>query len=204
MACQVVRCWTVTKGNLLELVHDGSITLDALLQADERVYKHAMDHLGDYLAAFAAAADTEHTIEDPRQFAEIVTKAGENGNPEDIRRLVAQASENCLVDALSEVPPSVWPAILAEDRARASFTNIDSYLAESAPVDDVLAAFLIKYNVIEWDEDTSPLEDRRDVSRAILNAADVLPDAEVRRIGRTAGAWRTSNRQHQVRGWGVR
>lgn len=173
------RLYPVTKGNLLELAHVSSIALDALLQADERVYKHAIDHLGEYLWAFADAADTEHTIEDPRHFAEIVTRAGENGNPEDIHRLVSQSSENCLVVALSEVPPSTWPTILAEDRTHASFTNIHSYIAEYAPVDDVLAAFLTKHDVIEWDKDTSPLEDRRDVSQAILNAADVL-NAEVR------------------------
>jgi hypothetical protein len=139
-----------------------------------------MDHLDEYLMAYTEAAATEHTIEDPRHFAEIVTRAGENGNTEDIRRLVSQSSENCLVVALSEVPPSAWPIILADDRAHASFTNIHSYIAEYAPVDDVLAAFLTKHNVIEWDEDASPLEDRRDVSKAILNAADVLPNAEVR------------------------
>jgi hypothetical protein len=174
------RLYPVTKGNLLELTRADSIALDVLLQTDERVYRHAIDHLDEYLMAFAEAAATEHTIEDPRHFAEIVTRAGENGNPEDIRRLVSQSSENCLVVALSEIPPSAWPIILAEDRAPAGFTNIRSYIVEYAPLDDVLAAFLTKHNVIEWDEDTSPLEDRRDLSKAILNAADVLPDAEAR------------------------
>lgn len=174
------RLYPVTAGNLLELSHVGSIALDDLLQADERVYRHAINHLDEYLMAFAEADVTEHAIEDPRHFAEIVTMAGENGNPEDIRRLVSQSSENCSLVALSEVPPCAWPIILAENRTHASFTNIHSYIAEYAPVDDVLAAFLTKHNVIEWDEDTSPLEDRRDVSKAILNAADVFPNAEVR------------------------
>lgn len=154
--------------------------MDALLQADERVYRHAINHLGEYFLALADAEVTEHTIEHPRHFAEIVTKAGENGSPEDIRRLVSQSSENCLVVALSEVPPPAWPTILAEDRTHGSFINIHSYLAQYAPVDEILAAFLTRHNVIEWDEETSPLDDRRDVSQAILNAADVLPDAEVR------------------------
>ncbi|WP_091470896.1 YobI family P-loop NTPase [Paenarthrobacter nitroguajacolicus] len=174
------RLYPVTKSNLFELTQGKSLALDALRQADERVYKNAIDHLSDYLMAFADTPDTEHTIEDPHQFSKIVTKAGEKGNPEDIRRLVSQSSGNCRVSELAEVPPSAWPTILAEDRAPANFTNIHSYIDEYGQVDDVLAAFLNRHNMIEWDEDTSSLEDRRDVARAILNAADTLPDAEDR------------------------
>lgn len=173
------RLYPVTRGNLLELAQVSSIALDAILDAEERVYRHAIHHLADYLVTLTDGVDSEHAIEDPRYFAEIVTEAGENGIPEDIHQLVSRSSENCRVVALAEVPPSAWPTILAEDRAPASLTNIHSYVEEYGAVDSVLAAFLTKHNMIEWDEDVSPLTDRRDVSQAILNAATVLP-AEAR------------------------
>lgn len=172
--------YPVTRDNLLVLSKASSIALDALFQQDERVYIHAIDHLSDYLVAIKDTAESEHTIEDPRLFAAIVSKAGEKGNSDDISRLVTQSNENCLVVNLSEVPSSAWPPIIAENRAPARFTNIYSYVAEFGQVDAVLAAFLVRNPVIEYEEDATSLESRREVAQAILNAVEVLPGVGLR------------------------
>ncbi|SDW85630.1 AAA ATPase domain-containing protein [Arthrobacter sp. cf158] len=171
--------YPVTKDNLLELTGAQSLSLDDLLEADERVYKHAVHHLGDYLAAYSEA-EASHTIDDPRNFVAILTSASKHGNAEALRQLVSQSDEACEVAVLSDLPVSVWPTILVEGRTHANFTNVHLYIAEFGRVDEELADFLSNHHELKWDEDSVPLEDRRNVSIAILNASDVLPNGRVR------------------------
>lgn len=171
--------YAVTRGNLLELNHHGSIALDELRDTDKRVYSHAVAHLNDYLEAFSEDA-TAHTIDDPLQFAEILRQAGQSGPAADVRRLVSYSSANCVVPELTEVPSVVWPTIMAMGRTSATFRNIQSYINDVGAVDEALADFLEKHDVIECDEDSDPLEDRRRIAQHLLNASDVLPDGDAR------------------------
>lgn len=174
------QLYPVTRDNLLKLARVSSIALDSLLQADERVYQHALEHLDDYLVALTEVADVEHTIESPRLFVDIVRRASESGSVEDLQRVVSMSSKECVVDTLAELPLATWPTVLSEGRTGASFTNIHLYIAEYSRMDNALAAFIIQHNVIEWDEDAAPLNDRRDVALVILNAIDLVPEDEVR------------------------
>lgn len=171
--------YAVTRENLLELNDHGSIALDKLRDTDKRVYAHAVAHLNDYLDAFSEDA-TAHTIENPLQFAEILRQAGRTGAAVDVRRLVSYSSANCVVPELTEVPSVVWPTIMAMGRTSATFRNIQSYIDDVGAVDEALATFFERHDIIECDEDNDPLEDRRRIAQHVLNASDVLPNGDVR------------------------
>lgn len=173
------RLYPVTEENLRELSAVSSIALDVLRSHDRRVHEHAIEHLSAYLAAFESSPTTDHTIEDPGAFAQIVTDAAERGDVTSLGMLIESAAAGCRVGALTEVPAVAWPFVVAGDRTDPSFKNVHAYISERGRVDDPIATFLTGHSEIVWEEET-PVAQRKSVAVSILDAHTTLPDVDTR------------------------
>jgi hypothetical protein len=175
-----LRLYPVTEANLRVLAPADSIALD-VLRDDERVYRYAVDRLGDYLAAFDASPTTAHTVIDPRAFATILTDAAKDPDTALLGRLIASASDGCRIPSLAKVPkvPTVaWPFLAAGDRTDATFENAKDYIHELG-VDEPLGSLLAKRQAITETEG-KPETDRLEVAVAILAASKEIPEVETR------------------------
>lgn len=172
--------YPVNETNLRVLTNEAPISIDEIGNSSAHVYRHVLNHLSDYLDAFDDSDATIHTIETPSLFKQIVVSAAEHASPAEINRLISGASMQCRLEKLDDVPSLAWPSLVAQDRIDSTFTNTYSYFTKFGSFDEFLGVFHTRHSIIAWDQDTAPIDDRRELAIAILNAIEVIEDSNIR------------------------
>lgn len=131
--------YPVTDTNLAAaLGPDECLALDQIKKADENVYHHVLDHLPDYLQVVAEHAD--ETVSDSASFVEVLKDVAER-SPDSIEEVARGAGDGCLVQEISSVDPSMWPALARSSRFPTTVANVKAYVAKHN-VDAALADHL--------------------------------------------------------------
>ena len=165
------RLYPVTAENLTTLAASNNIALDVLLEADEHIYAHALDHQRAYLDAVRESHST--TVSTVRDFAQIINDAAEADHAAGLDEIIRSANAECTVPRLAAVPPAAWPPLCASARTASTFANVQSYVAEFGEIDESLASLLGKRKAVEWRD--VPEADRLALAATIVNAGESLP-----------------------------
>ncbi|WP_402463714.1 YobI family P-loop NTPase [Isoptericola aurantiacus] len=148
-----------------------SLSLDNLAAEEPVVHANAIAHLGDYLDA----TGTMPTVDDPEAFAEVLHSVGDH-EAALINSVVARAQAGCVLEDVTDAPPSTWPHVAEHGRFTPSVANLSAYL-EDQPVDAPLATLLETSGpVVGWDTSATSTS----VVVAIIKARQAIPDPATR------------------------
>ncbi|MBD7999547.1 YobI family P-loop NTPase [Oerskovia gallyi] len=148
-----------------------SLSLDQLAAEEPVVHATVLDHLDDYLDAIG----TMPTVDDPEAFADVLHSVGDH-EAALIESVVARANQECVLEDVTEAPPSTWPHLAKHGRFTPSVANLSAYL-EDQPVDAPLATLLETSGpVVDWDTSATSTT----VVVAIIKARQAIPDPATR------------------------
>lgn len=163
--------YEITLANLLTIGMRGAgPALDSLAVGAEAVYKYCLDNLTAYLDAIDEG--NYSTVESVQQFAGILEDVVERGDSAHLERVVSGASEECVVESLSDVVPDAWPVLAKHQRFPATFGNTTLYIESVGSIDPVFAALLTASETISETEGAD--EDSKEaLAKTVLNARTV-------------------------------
>ena len=122
---EIIRCgcFDVTAENLGLISGDPQdLALDTVKAAEPYAFHHAVSNLDEYLAA---VEDLSFTVQRPGEFVSTLSEVNQEAAPGQVRRVIANASPDCVVEALSEAPEDLWIPLALENRVRPTFANVE-------------------------------------------------------------------------------
>jgi hypothetical protein len=155
----------------------GNISFDSVRENTD-VYSRCMLYPDTYLTAAHNDADTPYAVLTGATLAEVLTDAVLSWEADDASKLVSMAAPGSRLDDLDHVPTAYWPDLAVHQLFRSTVRNVRAYHDTIGSIDLALADLLVRAGSI--DEGGEGEEARVSVATSVLNAADVIPDAEQR------------------------
>ncbi|MFC8190832.1 P-loop NTPase fold protein [Cellulomonas sp. NPDC057328] len=172
-----VPAFQITAANLVAVTGTNDLSLDSLRAASPIVAEHMIENLPSYLAAYRDGSDTRWTTSDQDGFLALITDAASR-HPRDAAALVTNASRACSIPDLTAAPTALRSVLVTDLRVPPTFANVWAYVGWEGHIDEALAVLLTHSGAItELGDDPG---ERAQLAVAILHAADVLPDPELR------------------------
>ncbi|UZD64065.1 P-loop NTPase fold protein [Marinobacter sp. AN1] len=138
-------CYAITRENLaIALESDTELTLDRAKEKSEVVYRRLLQDLPDYLSAIEG---TSFTVGTASYFASVIEDVIE-ADANQLNKIIAAASNDCVVDEIKDVSEEAWPHLAQHGRFPITFTNVDEYVEVMGEVDAYLARLLDSSNAI--------------------------------------------------------
>ncbi|MFJ5993176.1 hypothetical protein [Lentzea sp. NPDC092896] len=172
--------YRLTADNLREALGSrDDVSLD-LVRGNDDVYKRCLRSPQEYLAVLASDIRKPHSVLTEPALVGFLNDA-EAWNLTDVAALLTTAAPGSRLEQLEVVPSQCWPVLAAHDLFRSTVRNVRSYLSTVGPIDDHLAALLVRAGNIEQDEHNDQ-DQANAVAIEVLNATATIPDAR-HRIG---------------------
>lgn len=170
--------YEVNRANLtIALGSDMSLALDSIIESDENIYSYVIKNLDAYLSAIngvSAAVDSES------RFIEVIEDVLAN-DADQLREVIAQASESCRLNDLTQLSDTAWPFLAECERFPSTFSNINNYIKSIGELDANLAKVLTSAKIItESANANADEEDKVLLAYTILLARKHLPSPAFR------------------------
>lgn len=170
--------YEVNRANLtIALGSDVSLALDSIIESDENIYSYVIKNLDAYLSAIngvSAAVDSES------RFIEVIEDVLAN-DADQLREVIAQASESCRLNDLTQLSDTAWPFLAECERFPSTFSNINNYIKSIGELDANLAKVLTSAKIItESANANADEEDKVLLAYTILLARKHLPSPAFR------------------------
>lgn len=170
--------YEITLANLLTATtRDAGLALDSLYAENPTVYEYCLDNLTLYLDAIAEG--NYSSVEAVQQFIGVIKDVMECGDDTQLERVVSRASEECIVESLSEVGSRAWPILAKRQRFPATFGNVTLYVESVGSIDQDLATLLAPNGIISETE-AAEEEAKESLAKIVLSARAVLPSPDLR------------------------
>lgn len=174
------NAYQINLANLVVAIGRGTgLGLDSLATEDETVYQYCLDNLSAYLDAIGESAGHCSTIDKVQGFVRVLEDVLEHGNADNLDRVVAAASAECVLDTLSDVAEDVWPILAKYQRFPAVFDNTTLYIESVGSIDASLAALLAESRAISG-IGTAEETAKESLATTVLSAGTVLRSADLR------------------------
>jgi len=132
-------CYVLNRENLsIALGNDTELTLDRAQRESSRVYQRLLQDLPTYLSAIEGYSTT---VGSPSYFISVIedvlqTDAGQ------LSEVIAHASNDCVVEDITEVSQDAWPHLAEHRRFPATFANVKEYIEGVGEVDAYLSGLV--------------------------------------------------------------
>lgn len=172
------HAYRITEHNLQMAADDTTINLDTLLARSDSAYTNVLANAEEYIAILHASSTTTYSINDPKQFEQIVRDAANFTTSDELASILEAASPDCTASDLSQVPQKAWRPLVITKRATTSFDNITNYI-HAYSLDEPIARLLESSGSIR-EVDGATAEDLQQLALQILGAGVVLADPALR------------------------
>lgn len=172
----VQNLYEVNRNNLIIALGSGvSLALDSIREADENIYSYVIKNLNAYLSAINGVSAT---VDSESRFIEVIEDVLAN-DADQLKQVIAQASEICRVNDLTRLSDNAWPLLAEYERFPATFSNISHYIGAIGELDANLARVLTSARAVT--EYVNAEEgDKEELAQAILCASEHLPSPALR------------------------
>lgn len=168
--------YEISRENLqLALDNDAELALDEIESEDKRVYNYVFNNLASYLSEVIGFSVT---VKKGERFVEVIQRCHELA-PDNLQVLIQNASSECVVCDLEELPQELWSLLVSEQRVKASFFNVESYIALIGELDDNMANLLSAEGNISGSKNVDE-SNKESLALNILNASMRIPSADLR------------------------
>ena len=168
--------YEVNRDNLtIALGSDVSLALDSIREVDESIYSYVIENLNAYLSAINGISAT---VDSESRFIEVIEDVLAN-ETDQLRQVIAQASEKCRVNDLTQLSGNTWPFLAECERFPSTFSNINNYIKSIGELDANLAKVLISAKTITENANAEE-EDKVLLAYTILLARKHLPSPAFR------------------------
>lgn len=162
--------YDITYENLTVAIgNNETVALDAIRMANTTVYKHVLEHIGDYLSA---VEDFSATIDSREHFIAVLEDLLEQETLR-LEDVIRQATQECEVADLGAVAEGGWPALAVHQRFPGTFNNVSRYIATYG-VDEHIASLLRTTGRI-IDVASANDEEKITLAIALLESKNQLP-----------------------------
>ena len=171
-----LNLYSVSRENIrLVFENQSSLALDVALELNKVVYKYLLQNLQDYLTAVDGLSETICSNTKLIQILEDVLAS----HPSLLEPVIANSSEDCIVDHIDKISSDVWPYLAKYNRFKPTFANINRYLEEIGKIDNNLSIVLESTDKILESASFSE-EEKQSVAVKVLTAKDTLQSAQLR------------------------
>jgi hypothetical protein len=170
------RSYALNRANLRHALgeDDHGIALDQLLEADEEIYRRAMDDLAGYVTLLVGE---EVTIADKEYFDSILEDVLA-GTPDQLELVIHRASEECQIGKLEGMSPDIWTPVVKEQRFVVDFANVKAY-ADKYGIDSAIGSALTNAGRVPTPAETAE-PDKAELATKLISAVDQLPSPKLR------------------------
>lgn len=172
----VQNLYQVNRDNLIiALGSDVNLALDSILKTDENIYSYVIKNLDAYLPAING---TSATVDSESRFIEVIEDVLAN-DADQLREIIAQASESCRLNDLTQLSDTAWPFLAEFERFPATFNNISNYIGTIGELDANLAKVLNSARAVT-EYVSAEEDDKEGLAQTILFAGEHLPSPALR------------------------
>ncbi len=164
-----------TRTNLATAAGSEDLAIDHIKAISEDIYDTVLANID----AYTHFPDIPKTVTDPAQFLSILKDIPETASAEAVDSLIQRADPHARVEDLTEVPPIIWPSLLAQGRSPATFPNIAAYLEEFTTLTPAVGTALTAAGSIT-DISSATDDTRSQLAVTLINSRDAIPDATKR------------------------
>lgn len=174
-AAATASIYPVTAANVAALAESGSVALDVLVEERAEVFRHVLADLPAYLSAIRELGLDDAPVADAALFPSTLSHVAATSYA---REFIESTPDDYRVEDLNDVDARAWRHLLELKRTKASFANIQLYLAEEG-LDESLGVLLTAEGCISTPE-TGEIAQRAEVVELLIAARDVIPNPDVR------------------------
>lgn len=168
--------YEVNRDNLINALGSGvSLALDSIREADENIYSYVIENLNAYLSAINGVSAT---VDSESRFIEVIEDVLAN-DADQLREVIAQASESCKVNDLTQLSDKAWPFLAEFERFPAAFNNINLYIDTVGELEENLARVLTSARTITEHESTEENK-KEELAQTIVSSVEHLPSPALR------------------------
>ena len=168
--------YEVNRDNLINALGSGvSLALDSIREADENIYSYVIENLNAYLSAINGVSAT---VDSESRFIEVIEDVLAN-DTDQLREVIAQASESCKVNDLTQLSDKAWPFLAEFERFPAAFNNINLYIDTVGELEENLARVLTSARTITEHESTEENK-KEELAQTIISSVEHLPSPALR------------------------
>lgn len=168
--------YEVNRDNLINALGSGvSLALDSIREADENIYSYVIENLNAYLSAINGVSAT---VDSESRFIEVIEDVLAN-DADQLREVIAQASESCKVNDLTRLSDNAWPLLAEYERFPATFNNISHYIGTIGELDANLARVLSSARAVT-EYAGAEGGDKEELAQTILFSGEHLPSPALR------------------------
>lgn len=172
----VQNLYEVNRDNLIIALGNGvSLALDSIREADENIYSYVIENLNAYLSAINGVSAT---VDSESRFIEVIEDVLAN-DADQLREVIAQASESCKVNDLTQLSDKTWPFLAEFERFPATFNNINLYIDTVGELEENLARVLTSARTITEHERTEENK-KEELAQTIISSVEHLPSPALR------------------------
>lgn len=172
----VQNLYEVNRDNLIIALGNGvSLALDSIREADENIYSYVIENLNAYLSAINGVSAT---VDSESRFIEVIEDVLAN-DADQLREVIAQASESCKVNDLTQLSDKTWPFLAEFERFPATFNNINLYIDTVGELEENLARVLTSARTITEHESTEENK-KEELAQTIISSVEHLPSPALR------------------------
>ncbi|MFF2607245.1 YobI family P-loop NTPase [Arthrobacter koreensis] len=164
----------VTRANiLLVIAPQTDLSLNALKDASDSVYKRVISDLDSYLDVLA---DREATVTDVQEFIPIIKDVDEVNRASHVD-VIGRSKPECYIHELNDIATGAWPALALHRRFPSSIGNVSAYMSQYG-LDSNLAVVLSAGVIVDIEE--ADEEERLEIASTLVGGSNHLPSAELR------------------------
>ncbi len=152
------------------------LALDTIKDARPDAFTYLVLSLEEYLNTIQGLSPT---VRRPDEYASAIGEVLGKADLEHVQRMIANASPDCVIESLEDVPQEVWEPLAFEKRFLTTAENVDKYIEKVGFLDQSIAT-LLKANKTLSEIDGLDEEGKTALAAIILNASTTLPEADVR------------------------
>ena len=138
----------ITTENLEVIVeYQGDLALDTIKAVRPAAFNYLVSNLGEYLDAIQGLSPT---VSRRSEYASVIGEVSDQADLKQVRRVIADASLECVIDELDDSPRSLWMSLAFENRVRPTFANIMALVLDCDATSDCtpLGSLLTKSQAI--------------------------------------------------------
>lgn len=168
--------YEINQDNLTIALGSGvSLALDNIRETDESIYSYVIKNLKAYLPAVNGISAT---VDSESCFIEVIEDVLAN-DADQLREVIAQSSESCRINDLTQLSDSAWSFLAEYERFPATFNNISHYIGAIGELEANLARVLTSARAVT--EHVSAEEgDKEELAQTMLFAGEHLPSPALR------------------------